>query len=83
MSCGLPVIGADVGGIPDLIKEKNGILVKPDDIDGIKNAIIKLKNPRQLREQMGRASRNIILKHHRWSKITEKFLELYHLIASG
>lgn len=77
MSCGLPVIGADIGGIPDLIKEQNGILVKPGDIDGIKNAIIKLKDSQQLREQMGRASRDIIMKNHRWSKITEKFLELY------
>lgn len=77
MSCGLPVIGADVGGIPDLIKEKNGILVKPDDIDGIRNAIMKLKHSRQLREQMGRASRGIIMKQHRWLKIAEKFSKLY------
>jgi len=77
MSCGLPVIGTDVGGIPDLIKGKNGILVKHGDTDGIKNAILKLKHSKRLREQMGRESREIILKHHQWSQIAKKFLKLY------
>jgi glycosyltransferase involved in cell wall biosynthesis len=77
MSCGLPVIGADVGGIPDLITEKNGLLVDPGNIDAIQNAILKLKNSRQLCAQMGQASREIIERNYRWPKIAEKFLDLY------
>ena len=77
MSCGLPVIGADVGGIPDLISEKNGLLVKPGDIESIKQAILKLKSSRQLCAQMGKASREIVERNYRWPQIAKKYLEIY------
>ncbi len=77
MSCGLPVIGARVGGIPDLISDRNGILVEPDDPEGIKAAILKLKRSEAIREQMGRASRANIMKNHQWPQIAKKYLTLY------
>ena len=77
MSCGLPVIGANVGGIPDLISEKTGILVEPSDIAGIKDAILKLKRSKNLREKMGQAGRERIMKKHQWPQIAESFLQLY------
>jgi len=39
LSCGLPVIATGVGGIPELIDEDNGILVKPMDPEGLINAM--------------------------------------------
>lgn len=77
MSCGLPVICSNVGGIPELVTAKNGVLVEPEDIAGIKNAILTLKHSKELREQMGRASRERIMKHYRWPQIAERFLKLY------
>jgi glycosyltransferase involved in cell wall biosynthesis len=77
MSCGLPVIGADVGGIPDLISEKNGLLVEPGNIDAIQSAILKLMNSRQLCAKMGLASRERIERNYRWPNIAEQFLQLY------
>ncbi len=35
LCCGLPVISTNVGGIPDLLNETNGILVESEDIDGL------------------------------------------------
>jgi len=36
MACGVPVVGFDIGGIPDMIEhKKTGYLVKPKDIDGL------------------------------------------------
>ena len=31
LSCGLPVVSTDVGGIPEMINESNGKLIKPKD----------------------------------------------------
>jgi glycosyltransferase involved in cell wall biosynthesis len=53
MLCGLPVIGGKTGGVPDLIKEENGILVEPGNVESIKNAIITLKNNEHMRSRMG------------------------------
>ncbi len=40
---GTPVIGADIGGIPELIKvEETGLLFKPGDVDAICDAIHRL-----------------------------------------
>ncbi len=40
MSCGVPVVGFDVGGIPDMIEhKKTGYLVKAEDISGLTEGI--------------------------------------------
>jgi len=77
MSCRLPVIGANVGGIPDLISNKTGILVEPGDIAGIKDAILKLSRSKSLRMKMGQAGRELILKKHQWPRIADRYLQLY------
>ncbi len=42
MSFGLPIISTNVGAIPEVVKKENGILIKPGDVSGLKNAIIKI-----------------------------------------
>lgn len=39
MASGLPVIATDVGGIPELVSEKTGILVNPGDEDALLKAV--------------------------------------------
>ena len=77
MSCGLPIIGTAVGGIPDLVSEENGLLVEPGNIGAIKRAILRLKASRSLCQKMGIANREKIEKNYRWTKIAEEFLHLY------
>lgn len=51
MGSGLPVIGTDAGGIPDIIDhESNGILVKPGDAKALANAIIRIAKDPDLRD---------------------------------
>ncbi len=58
MSCSRAVIATNVGGIPELIEnESNGILVNPNDIDGIVQAIYKCKNVKY-RIGLGVAAKN-------------------------
>lgn len=77
MSCGMPIIGSAVGGIPDLVSEENGLLVEPGNIAAIKRAILRLKDSRQLCKEMGIANREKMERNYRWPKIAEKFLNLY------
>ncbi len=58
MSHGLPVIGANVGGIPEMIvDEETGLLVPAQDPIALAGAIDRLVNDVELRQAMGAAGR--------------------------
>jgi len=81
MACGLPIIGSDIGGIPDLVGKKNGILVAPGDVDQIKGAILKIKESNHLRAQMSRANREKMMKQYNWKSIAKRHIEVYQTNA--
>jgi glycosyltransferase involved in cell wall biosynthesis/peptidoglycan/xylan/chitin deacetylase (PgdA/CDA1 family) len=63
MSAGLPVIATRTGGIPELVHhERNGLLVPPADADALADALERLASDATLRERMGRAGRETILR---------------------
>jgi len=41
MACGRPVVASNVGGIPEILPVKSGILVEKGDLDGLAKALIK------------------------------------------
>jgi glycosyltransferase involved in cell wall biosynthesis len=57
MAYGLPVISTTVGGIPDLVSDETGILVAPDNVEALAQAMARLAGDAHLRERMGRAAR--------------------------
>lgn len=64
MASGVPVVGANAGGIPNLIKDGvDGYLVEPGDIDGYVDRLEKLRD-QKLRTEMGKAARK---EAERWS----------------
>ncbi len=50
LSCGLPVISSDREFNYDILSNENAILVDPENVDDIRNAIVKLKSSKKLRE---------------------------------
>jgi L-malate glycosyltransferase len=47
-----PVIGARVGGIPDLVDDHNGILVEPGDTQALADALVRVLTDRALAERL-------------------------------
>lgn len=83
MAGGIPVIGTNIGGIPEIIEnKKNGLLVKPYDSKSIVQAIIMMCNDWDKTKIMGEKARLTVEK--KFSKeimlkaITKLYLELYH-----
>ncbi len=57
MACGLPVVGTDAGGIPELIENgRNGFVVPREDPAALAEAILRLAGDDPLRNRMGSAS---------------------------
>ena len=53
MGAGTPVIGTNIGGIPEIIEHgTNGLLVDHGDIEALKNSIIKILKNNSLREKI-------------------------------
>ncbi|MCL2116166.1 MAG: glycosyltransferase family 4 protein [Methanobrevibacter sp.] len=51
LACGKPVIGANVGGIKEIITEDIGFLVEPRDIKGLANAIDLILSNKEIKEK--------------------------------
>lgn len=81
MAFGLPVIGSNIGGIPDIIENNvNGLLVPPGDPDALADAIIWiLGNPEQV-EKFRNAGIERINTDFNWSIIAERFIDIYQRI---
>ncbi|MGJ3241898.1 MAG: glycosyltransferase family 4 protein [Opitutales bacterium] len=53
---GLPVVAHETGGVADaVVDEQTGLLVSPDDLEGLTTALKRLIKDAKLREQMGRS----------------------------
>lgn len=57
MASGVPIIASAVGGIPDMVSDEAGILVRPGDPDALAEAMLRLARDPGLRGRMGAAAR--------------------------
>ncbi|CAM2794296.1 glycosyltransferase family 4 protein [Paenibacillus taichungensis] len=80
MSCGLPVVASNVGGLNDLIQDGfNGLLVPPGE-EALTAALVRLVQDKAERERLGIYARETTLSYdishwrRRWSTVLESFL---------
>jgi len=78
MAQSTPVIGTDIGGIPDIITHgKEGFLVPPKNPDALAKAIsLILKNP-SLARSMGKAGYEKVKKNYLWDTQVKRTKELF------
>jgi glycosyltransferase involved in cell wall biosynthesis len=81
MAVGLPVIATNWGGPVDYVDASCGLLITPTSqagfIQNLADAMIKLAQAPDLREQMGRNGRQRVLKYYDWEKKTDAILKIY------
>lgn len=53
MACGTPVVGSDVASVPEVVADA-GVLLSPDDAEGMAGALIQLATDGRFRAEMGR-----------------------------
>jgi glycosyltransferase involved in cell wall biosynthesis len=83
MASNCPVLATRVGAIPELIKNGvNGLLVKPDNINQLIEAILLiLEDPKKARDMARRAYEEMRTKYD-WSITVDRILKVYESLLS-
>jgi glycosyltransferase involved in cell wall biosynthesis len=78
LACGVPTIGSNVGGLPEIVRDgKTGFLVPPEDSHALGKAInTVLRNP-ELPALMARESRRVALQEYDVRLQAKRYAELY------
>jgi len=77
MACEVPVVGSNIGGIPEWLRHnENGFLVPPNDINELALAVIKLLKNDTLRKKMGQDGRKYVLKEFGGEKFSFELLKM-------
>ena len=78
MAAGKPVIGTNVGGIPELVTDgREGLLVPSEDEPSLRAAMLTLISNPELREQMGRAGSQRAFQEFDSVTMTRRYERLY------
>jgi glycosyltransferase involved in cell wall biosynthesis len=78
MSCGTPVIGSDVGGIPYVITHGvTGLLVPPGDAPALAAACRRILGDRGLADRLAEAGRRQVIERFAWTPLTDRYLDAF------
>ncbi|HMJ11652.1 MAG TPA: glycosyltransferase [Polyangiaceae bacterium] len=78
MACGTPVVGFDLGGIPDMVVPGvTGTLVEPHDASALARALADLLQDDAARASMGRACRAKVLEYFTLKRQAVEYAQLY------
>jgi glycosyltransferase involved in cell wall biosynthesis len=78
MACGKPVVGSNIPGIKDVITHlKNGLSVPPGDSEALANAIMFLLENEDIRKNLGRNARQLMVEKYNWDKYLKKIQYIY------
>lgn len=79
----VPVIASDVGGVRELIRNKEtGILVPPGDVDSLTQEIRKLLTSPALRHIIGENSHKYVLTYHTLERMEQEHLTVFKWLGN-
>jgi phenylacetate-CoA ligase len=82
MSCGIPVVSSNVGGIPYFLKNnKTALLVPPGDEKALAEAILKIFHDSHLANKLSEAGLNVV-QQFTWQQVQQRLFAAYCDILS-
>lgn len=83
-ACGVPVVASRVGGIPEMIIDKEtGLLVPPGDVEALSHAVRELLQDRASAREMGIAARTRVEQHFTLPQTIEQYKMLYESLINN
>lgn len=82
MAMQIPTVSTRVSGIPELIDHgRNGLLIPPNDAVALADALQRLKDDPELRQQLGRAARETVVNEFNIYKSVEQISMLFEQVV--
>jgi glycosyltransferase involved in cell wall biosynthesis len=82
MACGLPCVSTRVSGSEDIVQHGvSGLLVEPEDYQGMAQALLTLLCDPLLTQEYGRTARETIEKRYAHEQVMNTYVELYESIT--
>jgi len=81
LACGTPVVGSDAASIPEVVGDA-GVLLPPDDVEGMAGALIQLATDEDFRAEL---SRHALAQaaHFSWERTARETLAAYQDVVRG
>lgn len=80
MHAGLPIVGTDLGGVPDMVTNgTNGYRVPVDDVGALASALIKIVGDPSNAERMGIESRRMAEERYSWDSVGDRLRDSIEL----
>ena len=84
MAVGKPVIATKVGGIPEVVRhQKNGLLIEPDNVESLANAIRYMLQNKEEAKNMGKQAAKTISERFRLEIVADKIEKIYEEVISN
>jgi phosphatidylinositol alpha-mannosyltransferase len=83
MAAATPVVASDIPGYREVVDEKSGVLVQPDDPQALATEICALLEDEERRRRLGAQGRELVARRYSWSGIAERLVEIYEGVATG
>jgi len=81
---GLARIATDVGGVPEAVRHgETGLIVPPDDVRALAEAIARLGADAQMRRRFGEAARAEVIARFTLTRMVDTFQDLYAELAKA
>lgn len=81
LACGRPVLGTNVGGIPEAVENgKTGLIIPPDDPIALANGIIWFCENQNQIMAMGEAGREQMIQSFSWGQYQKNMLEFFQSV---
>lgn len=82
MAAGLPIVGTNVGGIPDFLRDREtGLFAKVEDEKDLAEKILLLLRDESLRQKLIRRGKDVALRDYSWDIVAEQMGNIFKKLA--
>lgn len=84
MASGLPIVSTRSVGVVDCLRdEDNALLVEPGDVDGLRGALVRLRDDGALRARLAAAALTEVRQRYAWSTVAGQIVDVYRQVAGA